>query len=214
MWLKLGDTTLVNKIFFWDFMRVFLLFLLLPIAALAQPELIAPHQVYGAISYDFNDDGLDDRVLLIADDEYDNWLSLAIYLSGDEGYELAGFVPELVWIDLYPLEKPYLETYIPGSKFVVGSRLESPGRVVIEDTMIFAYRDGEFWLITYFNSSVDEIDFTTERDCYFDLENRRGIRSTPDNPDGVAFDHDIAPIHVNDVNTDVFLQPCPHMFEE
>lgn len=196
-------------------MRYFLGFFLLPFAVFAQtapPMQIAPYQVYQAFAYDFNGDDLDDRVMLIADDEYDNWLSLVIYLSGDDGFQVAGYAPDLIWIDFSPDEKPWLNL-LEGEIYAY-SWFESPGRVMGEEIFLITYTEGEFRLATYYTYSVDQIDVTTKRECSFELGNGVGTRMFPQEDRQEPFTHDIPLLPIGDISMDMFTDICPQLTGE
>jgi hypothetical protein len=153
----------------------------------APPETIAPQTVISALTGDWNNDGSQDRAVLI--DNGDTDADLAVYLSdGSGGLKLAGFAPALAFNGKMFGNTPELQLSKTGA-LQVHSGNSAIGRDHWDRVLTLSYRSGQFMVSGITASYYDTLDPKAGGSCDINLltgKGKAGKKSVAVKAGGVA----------------------------
>lgn len=143
--------------------------------ALAQP--IDPDRIAAAATGDFDKDGTNDLVLLVAPPESagNEDHSAYLFLTGETGkLELKEIVPNLVW-GAYEMagQNASLEA-LPNGSFVIISHNDGIGRDRWEQRLTVAYRNNEFAVAGYTYTAYDTLNPDASQACDINMLTGKG----------------------------------------
>ena len=142
-------------------------------AASAQAGTVAPGDVIAAISHDWNDDGLEDRAVLVdGEDEID--LYLALTDPGSFERRVVATARDIAWRGEMAGTRPELALAENGS-LLVRSMNESIGRTRWVETLTIAFRDGQFFVAGYTRLERDTVVPEIHFACDVNLLSGKGV---------------------------------------
>ncbi|SIP97737.1 hypothetical protein SAMN05880582_101242 [Rhizobium sp. RU20A] len=150
--------------------------ILLP-ALPAAAQLLDPDRIVAAATGDFDKDGTNDLVLLVApaQDKADEDHGVYLFLTGETGkLTLKEIVPNLVWgaYDLFG-QNASLEAMANGS-FVIVSHNDAIGRDRWEQRLTIAYRNNEFAVAGYTYTGYDTLNPDAAQSCDINMLTGKG----------------------------------------
>jgi len=146
-------------------MRLIVLLLLMPTALLAQPRLIEPWQVLTSITAEWNNDGTQDRAVLIQNPD-DISADLALYLGNSDTLAMdeVAYLPEIVWSGAMWGQQPELNL-LENESLQLHSMNIAIGRNRWHEILTIAYRDEHFVVAGYTYDSYDTLDLDAGGSC-------------------------------------------------
>ena len=142
-------------------------------AAQASDDLISPAAVLAAVSHDWNNDGLQDRAVLVEGTE-DADLYLSLSIPGTFERRVAAIGRNIAWRGEMAGTRPNLALSDSGS-LLVQSMNESIGRTRWVETLTITFRDGSFVVAGYTRVERDTVIPENRFDCDVNLLTGKGI---------------------------------------
>lgn len=178
-----------------------LVFLTLPALAQKGPR-VDPVAVVAAVTADWNDDGIPDRAVLVADESEPDLLDLHVALSRD-GEPLAAreVADSIAWQGMMAGQEASLVLAPNGSLRLV-SQNTSIGRDRWERTLTIAHRDGRLVVAGFTHVSYDTLDPDAATSCDVNLLTGRGVR------DELPITLPAGPVAIEEWTLDTTPAPC------
>lgn len=142
----------------------------------AETVKVSPDLVLSSITADWNEDGFQDRAVLIDDEEGSTELALYLSNGGTGQRDLVAFLPKFAWKGLAWGTQPSLVLAGNGS-LQVNSENSAIGRDRWSQTVTLSYRDGE-WLVTgYTLTTYDTLDPDNATSCDVNILTGKAVKN-------------------------------------